>query len=201
MENTVKAIVAKNLTELRKGRGLTQGELAKQLNYSDKTVSKWENGESLPDISVLYGIANFYGITLDELVKENAAERVGGKGAEKRLSAKHNKIIILCLSVAVIFLIASLLFVYLLIWSNRSYPQVFVWAVPASCLALLYGNRKRDKVEALGGKHYKTAVLSVLCWSVLVGVYFQFLRYRLWLIFLIGIPIEAIIILGSKLNK
>ena len=53
MDNTIKNIVAKNLIELRKSRNLTQSELAEMLNYSDKTISKWENGDSLPDISVL----------------------------------------------------------------------------------------------------------------------------------------------------
>ena len=46
MESTVKMIVAKNLIELRKRKNLTQGELAEMLNYSDKTISKWENGVS-----------------------------------------------------------------------------------------------------------------------------------------------------------
>lgn len=76
MENRVKVIVAKNLTELRKSRGLTQSELAEKLKYSDKTVSKWETGDSLPDISVLAELAALYGISLDDLVHENAAEKL-----------------------------------------------------------------------------------------------------------------------------
>ena len=46
-------IIGKRLSELRKSNGLTQSELAERLNYSDKAVSKWEQGESMPGIEVL----------------------------------------------------------------------------------------------------------------------------------------------------
>ena len=49
-------IIAKNLSELRRKNKLTQLEVAEKLNYSDKAVSKWEQGESLPGIEVLYKI-------------------------------------------------------------------------------------------------------------------------------------------------
>ena len=53
MEN-LKNILAKNLVKLRKASNMTQSELAEKLSYSDKAVSKWERGESLPDIEILY---------------------------------------------------------------------------------------------------------------------------------------------------
>ena len=65
----VKDIVAKNIHELRKKNNMTQLELAEKLNYSDKTVSKWEKGENSPDITVLVEIANIFGVSLDYLVK------------------------------------------------------------------------------------------------------------------------------------
>ena len=202
MDNTIKNIVAKNLIELRKSSNLTQRELAEMLNYSDKTISKWENGDSLPDISVLAALAEVYGITLDDLVHEKAAEKIAGKAEEKKLRAGHNRLIILCLSVSVVFLIATLVFVYLKLKANMDYWQAFVWAVPASCVAMLYLNRRTEKEkEAPGGKVYRTVVLSVLCWSLLAAVYLQFLYYQLWLIFILGLPIEMIIWLGSKLNR
>lgn len=71
------------MIELRKSRGLTQSDLAEMLRYSDKSISKWENGDSLPDISVLAELAALYGITLDDLVHENAADKIADKAAEK----------------------------------------------------------------------------------------------------------------------
>ena len=49
----LKQIFAENLSALRKKKGWTQMELAERLHYSDKAVSKWERGESLPDVVIL----------------------------------------------------------------------------------------------------------------------------------------------------
>ena len=64
----IKAIIAENIVTLRKAGGMTQIELAEKLNYSDKAVSKWERGESVPDISVLKAIADLFGVTVDYLI-------------------------------------------------------------------------------------------------------------------------------------
>lgn len=99
-----------------------------------------------------------------------------------------------------VFLIATLVFVYLKLKANITYWQAFVWAVPVSCLSLLWSNRKSETGVKMS-KIYRTAVLSVLCWSFLAAVYLQLLEYQVWLIFILGIPIELIIWLSSKLNK
>lgn len=63
------------IASLRKERGLTQTALAEMLGISNRTVSKWENGDGLPDISLLPAIAKTFGITVDELLagERNAA--------------------------------------------------------------------------------------------------------------------------------
>ncbi len=61
-------VVAENLTKLRKQSGLTQKNLADKINYSDKVISKWERGESLPDVLVLSELANIYDVKLDDIV-------------------------------------------------------------------------------------------------------------------------------------
>ena len=66
----IKSIVAKNITELRLLNNMTQMELAEKLNYSDKTISKWERAESSPDIAVLVDIADLFGVSLDYLVSQ-----------------------------------------------------------------------------------------------------------------------------------
>ena len=80
-------IVSHNLTELRKARGLTQGQLAEKFAYSDKSISKWEHGEALPDLNTLQELADFYGVTLDYLthiesdisLQDHAGETTNGK--------------------------------------------------------------------------------------------------------------------------
>ncbi|MBR6009765.1 MAG: helix-turn-helix domain-containing protein [Clostridia bacterium] len=60
--------LAKNLTEGRRRKGLTQTELGERMNYSDKSVSKWERGEGVPDVGVLIKLGELYGKTPDELL-------------------------------------------------------------------------------------------------------------------------------------
>lgn len=56
------------LSALRKAQGYTQQEVAEKLNLSNKTISKWENGGGLPDITVLPALAELYGVTVDEIL-------------------------------------------------------------------------------------------------------------------------------------
>ena len=63
----LKTIVGANLARLRKDRGMTQAELAERINYSDKAVSKWERGESLPDVLTLLSLAKELGTDLNTL--------------------------------------------------------------------------------------------------------------------------------------
>lgn len=193
----IKFIVASNLVALRKSKSMTQTDVAKTLNYSDKSVSKWENGESMPDISVLTALADMYGVTLDYLTHEDAEEQLKYVKTQKN-SDDQNRIIILLMAVAVIFLICTLVFIYMYL-NERVYWQAFVWGVPATCVILMFFHRK------WGGwgekKTYKIVVSSVFWWSLLASAYLQFLQYRLWLIFIVGVPIQVIIILGSKLQS
>lgn len=60
--------LAENLRELRLGKGLTQEELAEMLHITPQSVSKWERGETYPDITLLPALANVFGTSLDALV-------------------------------------------------------------------------------------------------------------------------------------
>ena len=60
--------IAEKLTELRNAKGVTQDEVAKALSISNKTISKWENGTSAPDLPMLVALAEYYGVTTDTLL-------------------------------------------------------------------------------------------------------------------------------------
>ena len=64
----IKSNIAKNISELRQTKSMTQLELAEQLNNSDKAGAKCERGDSVPDVTVLKRIADLFGVTLDYLV-------------------------------------------------------------------------------------------------------------------------------------
>ena len=75
-------VISKNLVKLRKQKGLKQQELADKIHYSDKVISKWERGESVPDVSALSALADFFGITLDAIVKEISIKQLEDVTAE-----------------------------------------------------------------------------------------------------------------------
>lgn len=63
-------ILAENITYYRKKLNLTQLELAEKLNYSDKSVSKWERAEGIPDVFVLKELSVFFGVSIDTLLSK-----------------------------------------------------------------------------------------------------------------------------------
>ena len=69
----------KIINEKRREKGLTQIQLAEILNVSNRTVSKWENGDGFPDITLLPAIAQALGITIDELLTGNAPASVNNE--------------------------------------------------------------------------------------------------------------------------
>ena len=69
-EAAFRRTVSKNIAAYRKSHQDTQLDLAAKLNYSDKSVSKWERGESLPDVFILAQIAELYGVTVSNLIGE-----------------------------------------------------------------------------------------------------------------------------------
>lgn len=60
--------IAENLIELRTLKGVTQEDVAQSLSISNKTVSKWENGASTPDLPMLIALSKYYGVTTDTLL-------------------------------------------------------------------------------------------------------------------------------------
>ena len=70
----LKKIVAANLTALRTAKGMTQLELGEMISYSDKAISKWERGESIPDALVLLKLSRIFGCTVDYLLTEHSEE-------------------------------------------------------------------------------------------------------------------------------
>ena len=66
--------IGSNIAALRKEKGITQEELANALGVSAQAVSKWENNSSCPDVSLLTVIADYFGVTVDALLRSDAEE-------------------------------------------------------------------------------------------------------------------------------
>lgn len=68
--------LGKRISELRKRKGLTQDQLAEEMGVSSQAVSKWENDISCPDIGLLPQLADFFGVSLDELMRGEREKEV-----------------------------------------------------------------------------------------------------------------------------
>ena len=142
-DEKLKTQLGANIVTYRKRSGLTQAKLAERLNYSDKAVSKWERGESMPDVLTLIQLAELFEITLDELLADPDAipkdkggriEQVMEAAVEKTLKRKANKKVILGLCSLLVWFVA--LFVYVVV-SSMDIPKswvTFFYAIPAEPL-------------------------------------------------------------------
>lgn len=197
----LKQIVAANITDLRKKNNITQAELAQRLNYTDKAVSKWERGESLPDVAVLKQIADIFSVKIDYLVTAEHPDKASEPPAVNRRRLRNHRLIA-GMSIVLVWLIATFVFVNIqLVLPNLVHQWLaFVFAVPVSCIVWLvfnavWFNRKRNFF-----------IISLLVWSILACVYLCLLclaRYNAWLLFVIGIPAQIIIFMwsGIRLRK
>lgn len=191
MENLSK-IVGENLSALRKYAGLTQTDVANKFNYSDKAVSKWEKGESLPNIEVLKQLANFYKVSLDYLTEEKHEKT---KLKMNELKPRVNKKVLSLLSICGLWLLGLTLFVTLLIALNVAEWKIFVWLCPCSfTIALIF--------NCIWGKKRNNYIfISFIVWTIIAAFYLQFLQENIWPIFLIGLPAQIIILLTSTIKE
>lgn len=196
MEN-VKNIVAKNITELRLINNMTQLELAARLNYSDKTISKWERAESSPDISVLVEIADLFGVTLDYLVKsENIDEAVK---ENKQKETRYNRRIISYISESAAWIIAVFAFIITSLIIGRTSFQwlYFVYALPVVLIIKLVFN------SIWFNPRHNYFIISTLIWSILATIHITFLYFNIdvSIIYLLGIAGQIIVVLWSFIKK
>ena len=195
-DNNIEQNIATNIKTLRQQFGLKQSELGEKIAYSDKTVSKWENGTSVPDISALYALAEVFGLKVDDLIKPDAAEKSVMLTKQEVKENHANEIAMLCLSVLSVWMVAT--FVYFAVWLIRgiSIWQLFVWAICPSALILYRFNRINSNV-----KWVNTLTLSIFLWSLIVALYLQLLKFHLWPLFFLGVPTQAMIVISTLFRK
>lgn len=190
MEN-LKEIVSENLIKLRKQKKWTQLEFAEKLNYSNKAVSRWEKGEVLPDVETLAQIADIYDIELAELLKKQTSAKV--ESTRNKEAIKGTKVTITFLAILSVWVVGTTFFVIHNIVAGSSFWQIFVWAVPASFLVATIFSSIWAKTPVT------ITMISFLMWTVLTGFYVQFLDYNLWVLFIVGVPIQICLLLWGKL--
>ena len=187
-QDRLAVIFGKNITRLRKIANLTQLELAEKLNYSDKAVSKWEQGNSLPDVRVLVQLSDLFGVTVDDLIREHPEKDAVVPKSTKR----KNRVLTVVCSTGLCWLVAVIAYVLLGIFGEAlSYKWLaFVFAVPASSIVILVFSC------IWHWKWIRVTSISVLIWTVIACVYLVALAAgagaRIWMLFLIGIPLQIL---------
>lgn len=201
----LKILVGCNIAACRKRAGMTQAELALKLNYTDKAVSKWERGESVPDLITLIQLAELFGISLDALTADpnalpedaGALQQTMDRVVQKTLKRKADKRIIVWLSSLIVWFVATLAFVVV---TSARLPYgwlAFLFAVPADAIVVLsLRSAWRDFRSNLG-------LISVIMWGVLASVFavLALVLEPYWLIFLLGIPGQLAIFLWFRLFR
>ena len=194
--------ISKNIVLLRRKQGLTQIELAEKLCYSDKAISKWERGESTPDITVLKAIADIFGVTVDYLISAEHQEECLDEPYENLDTAKRIKRrrrMVTGMSVLLVWVIATILFVILDVAASGGFGHflVFAYAVPASCIVWLVFN------SLWHNRRFNYVIISIMMWSLIVSVHLSVLLggAQIWQFYLLGIPGQVIILLWSVIGR
>jgi len=205
-DEKLKAILGANIVSYRKRQGLTQAGLAEKLNYSDKAVSKWERGESVPDVLTLVQLSSLFGITVNDLLTdpnclpEETGPVVGKmeKAVEKTLKRKADKQSILGLSSLLVWFVALLIFVVVSSLGIEKSWVAFIYAIPANAIVLL------SLRSAWRDFRWNKTLVSLIMWGTLLSLYMSlllFVKVNIWKLFLLGIPGQLAIFFWFRLFR
>lgn len=195
-------IIGNNLTFLRKKAGLTQSELGEKFNYSDRTVSKWEQGDVVPNVETLKQIADYYGVSVDYILKEHTSED-DFLAIVKKTPNASNKILLIALIVTIVLAICVTIYVasiYNLKTINPAINRwwsVFIWGLAVSFLIMAYMTRR-----LFHSKKWMLIYVSCFVWITLLAAFFTFIFDGIyWYLFFIGLPIQGALILMMNLKQ
>lgn len=187
-----KEVVAQNIYYLRTKNHLTQYELGEKLNYSDKAISKWERAEGMPDAYIISKMSELFGVTVDYMLTPHSEQ---DKKVETRPIKKVKRIVSNIVSAGILF-VALLIFVLVAMISdyNTFLWQIFIYAFPVVVTLRIVFNSvwfKADNVFVL---------VSILLWSVISSIYVAIANWSLWIIFIIGLPLQVIVFLAFRIK-
>jgi transcriptional regulator with XRE-family HTH domain len=205
-DELLKNQIGRNIASYRKQARLTQAGLAERLNYSDKAISKWERGESVPDVITLVQLAEQFGVSVNDLLVDpdalpeetGAVQQAMEQVVEKTLKRKADKGIILKLSSVLVWFVA--LFAYVVLSSFEVTDPwswiFFVYAIPANAIVLL------SLRSAWRDFRWNQMLISVIVWGSILSLYVSmlvFLHWNVWKIFLLGIPGQLAVLLWFRM--
>ena len=190
----LKLITASNLINLRTAAGMTQAELGALLNYSDKTISKWERAEAIPDAFVLCRLSEIFGISVDDLLRSHDEWKPIPTEEPETEEVSYSTNRIIAMAVLIVWTLALTAFVALWLAHIIAW-QVFVIALPVSILVYLI------MICYFHKRKYLQHVIALFVLSIFVAAFLlSYPRYTPWQLFLIAVPAEILVYLGCNLR-
>ena len=177
-----------NLIKLRKSRNLTQLQLAEKLNYSDKAISKWEVGSVIPDVETLDAIANFFGITVNDLIyptKKNVLR-----------TFFQNHLLITLGSFGIIWFLSTI--IYFIIEKASPLSSVwltFIYTIPISFIDLIVFTSMWFK------RTWIILSVSGFFWGIIISIFLTINKPDFWFLFVIGAVGQIVILFWSLLKR
>ncbi|MGN0819263.1 MAG: helix-turn-helix domain-containing protein [Christensenellaceae bacterium] len=198
-----KDIIAKNIIRYRKSKGWSQLELAEKLQYSNKNISKWERGETVPSVFTLKRLSDIFEISLDELVTpydETAADEKTAASAEtvnketkpakKPKAGFKFKLLFLFLAIAILYAVVFIAVSVLGFLGVKSfnYWLIFLYATPLVATAtMIFIRCTLKRIDYIS--------LSLIGWLIVVSVYLTFKTYdKIGYVFLLGLAYQFVVL-------
>lgn len=189
----LKLISASNIIKLRTQAGFTQAELGEKLNYSDKTISKWERGEAIPDAYVLTQMADIFGVTVDYLLSSHDAWEAPEQ-AEQQEEARYSVNMIIAISVLGVWTMALTVFVGLWLFDFVIW-QTFIVALPVSILTYMVLALVFHRCRHL------ELIISAFVLSIFLLLFFALPMEKPWKIFILAVPAIIIVFLSCNIRR
>lgn len=155
------------LNTLRKQRGMTQSELGYQLNYSDKAISKWERGESVPDSYTVYKISELFGVPVSDIISPE--KELDLKTVKPKEALKPSRLFVPIITAVSVFFLASIAFLVMKnvdAWSAYA-PYAFLYAVPVAAIVLTVFSSLWWRMV------YRCIFVSLIIWTSAFALYFS----------------------------
>lgn len=190
-EEQLATIIGKNIMRFRKASNMTQLDLAEKLNYSDKSISKWEQGNAIPDVRILMQMGELFGVSLDDFTRENVEQTAMPKKAKRK-----RRVLTVIISAGLCWLVAVFVFAMIMNIAPKESPAhqnawlAFLYAVPASAIVVVvFSALWRWKVTRI-------LSISVLVWTLIAAICVTTWVFGAtwWWLFLVGVPLEALAI-------
>ena len=185
-ENRIRTVLAEKMAAYRKRAGLTQAELAEKLNYSDKSISKWERGDGMPDLLVLCKLADLYDVPLDAFLREGPLVR-------SQAEQKTRRIIITLISIGLVFFVAAIGFFVCYLAKVDVRWLAFIYAVPVSMILLVVFSHMWSTLL------WQALSVTGLVWTLCGAIYVSFVAiagmHNVAMLFLCAAIFQVLVIL------